>query len=53
MDRMSRGDITFEVVNCILLGIVFFNEWPDWLGFVGLVLTLAALYVLNTGEEQV
>ena len=22
MDRMSRGDITFEVVNCILLGIV-------------------------------
>ena len=22
MDRMSRGDITFEVVNCIILGIV-------------------------------
>ena len=42
-----------ESAFCILLGIVFFGEWPDAWGFVGLVLTLAALYVLNMGEEQV
>jgi len=41
-----------ESAFCILLGIVFFNEWTDIWGFIGLALTLAALYVLNMEEKK-
>ena len=41
-----------ESAFCILLGIVFFGEWPDMLGFIGLVLILGALYVLNMDNKQ-
>ena len=42
-----------ESAFCILLGIVFFGEWPDMLGFIGLVLILGALYVLNMDNKRI
>jgi len=41
-----------ESAFCVILGIIFFGEWPDLLGFIGLVLILAALYVLNMDNKQ-